>query len=413
MANQLPRPSLPLTALVVALTAGSLTLAGCHKKKDDALGADTSPVTAAPKVLPQVRFARSEARNLPQTVELSGSLAADETSEVASQVAGVVAKVNIDVGSRVKKGDILVQIDSREASLRAAQASAAREQAQVRLALPAGSAFAPDLVPDVKVAKEAYDLARSDADRSRTLFESGALSEAAWDQIRIRAEQSRAQYDMALAGARQSYASLRGASAASGLASKTVADTIIRAPFDGSIAEKRITVGEFATIGRVVAVVVHDNPLRLKLDVSESDVGKVQLGARVEFTVVSFPGKVFVGEIKRIGASIKAQSRALPVEADVPNDEATLRPGMFARARVVVPGGPTKAILVPDGAIGTTGATSRVFVKTGNRVSERLVVPGRRQGALVEVIGALVENEEIAVTNIEKLSDGAEISAQP
>jgi RND family efflux transporter MFP subunit len=412
MVNQLPRPSLPLAALVLSLTAGALTL-GCHKKKDDTLGADTSPVSSAPKVAPPVRFAKSEARNLPQTVELSGSLAADETSEVASQVAGVVSKVNVDVGTRVKKGDLLVQLDAREASLRAAQASATRAQAQDRLALPAGSAFAPDLVPDVKVAKEAYDLAKLDADRSRTLFDSGALSEAAWDQVRIRADQAKAQYDIALAGARQSYASLRGATAASGLASKTVADTMIRAPFDGSIAEKRIAVGEFATIGRVVAVVVHDNPLRLKLDVSESDVAKVQVGAKVEFSVVSFPGKIFVGEIKRIGASIKSQSRALPVEADVPNDEATLRPGMFARARVVVPGGPTKAILVPESAIGTTGSTSRVFVKTGNRVSERLVVPGRRVGALVEVIGALAENEEVATTNIDKLGDGAEISAQP
>jgi RND family efflux transporter MFP subunit len=166
------------------------------------------------------------------------------------------------------------------------------------------------------------------------------------------------------------------------------------------------------TPGRVVTVVVSDNPLRLKIDVPEADIGKVKPEARVEALVVAYPGRLFEGKIKRIGASVRQQSRSLPVEAELPNDDGSLRPGMFVRVRMVVPGATSKALLVPQQAVGTTGASSRLFVKMGDRVAERLVVTGRRAGTLVEVIGEVKEGEEVAVGELEKLSDGAAVAAR-
>jgi hypothetical protein len=85
---------------------------------------------------------------------------------------------------------------------------------------------------------------------------------------------------------------------------------------------------------------------------------------------------------------------------------------MFVRVRMVVPGATSKALLVPQQAVGTTGASSRLFVKMGDRVAERLVVTGRRAGTLVEVIGEVKEGEEVAVGELEKLSDGAAVAAR-
>lgn len=162
-------------------------------------------------------------------------------------------------------------------------------------------------------------------------------------------------------------------------------------------------------MGRVVAVVVRDDVLRLKIDVAEVDAGKVALDKDVTLTVAAFPGRVFHGKIKRIGASVKAQSRSLPVEAEVQNKDHELTPGFFARAEIALAGEEVPAMLVPRSAIGTTGTASRVFVRAGNRVSERIVSVGRELDGLVEVRGILSVGDEVAAEGVDKLSDGAEV----
>lgn len=398
-------------ALVVWLGVVLVSSAvGCNKKAPEATASTDTPVERVPVA---TKFDKAQVKMLEMSIELSGTLAAAETSEVAALVPGAVTKVNVDVGSRVKKGDVMVELDRREAALRAAQASAQQRQASDRLgAGMTGGKFDPNQVPEVRAAKEASDLAQMDADRTKALLDTGAVSPAAWDQARTRAEQARSQYDSALAAAKQGQAALAGASAATGLASKSVSDSLIRAPFEGSVAEKRISVGEYATPGKVMVVVVSDNPVRLKIDVPEADVGRLKADAKVEATVAAYPERVFEGVVKRIGASVRQQSRALPVEAEIRNDDGALRPGMFARARVVVPGAPTRAIVVPMTAVGNTGSNARIFVKTGDKVVERLVVTGRHAGNQVEVIGELKEGEEVAVSDLDKLSDGTAVTVR-
>lgn len=398
-------PVAPLFLLLaVALTPG------CKRKAQEAapaadLRADQAPIAA--------HFQRVQSQMLEQSIELSGTLAAAETSEVPALVPGAVREIHVDVGSRVKKGEALIELDRRESSMRAAQVSAQRKQATARLGEGwDGGKFDPEQMPEVRAAREASELAQADAERTKALFESNAVSQAAWDQARTRAEQAKAQYASAQAGAQQARAALLEVSAATGLAGKAVADAVIRAPFDGSVAERRISLGEYATPGRVMVVVVNDNPLRLKIDVPEADIGKIQENARVEAMVVAFPGRSFGGTIKRIGASVRQQSRALPVEAEIPNEDGKLRPGMFARVRLVIPGAASKAILVPQDAVGNTGSSSRVFVKMGDKVAERLVVTGRRTGGLVEVVGEVKEGEEVAVGDLDKLMDGAAVTAR-
>jgi multidrug efflux pump subunit AcrA (membrane-fusion protein) len=383
-----------------------LLLAACKRPPADSKPAgDTAEQTA----VPGVRFAKVVERRLPPTIVASGTLAADETSEVASPGPGVVVKVEVDVGSRVKRGDVLVQIDPRDPSLKVQQANAATAQALAKLGIKGGEPFDPNKVADVRAAKEAMDLAVADAQRTKSLVDTGSVSAATWDQARTRAEQARAQYDAALNTAQQSYAALLAAQASAGQAQKAMSDTSIRAPFDGAVAERRISPGEYAQTGRVVVVLVRDNPLRLRLEVPEADAGRVEVGQEVLVTVASAPGKPFRGVVKRVGASVKQQSRALPVEAEVPNDDGRLKPGFFARAEILLSGGDAPALLVPRAAIGSTGTASRVFVRAGTRVVERLVTAGREVDGLVEVRGAVTAADEVATDAVDKLADGAEI----
>jgi len=402
----IPRRTLSAAILVSAALLG----AGCKKPaptENPQAAADSAASMAV-----EAQFAKVTARKLPATLELSGTLAADETSEVAAATGGIVTKVLVDVGTRVKKGDPLVQLDTRAPSLQGQAAAAQAAQAQARLGIKQGEKFDPEKMAEVRAAKEAMDLAVTDAQRTKSLFDSGGVPQATWDVARARAEQAKAQYDAALNGAHQAWAGLLAAQAQSGLASKAVSDATVRAPFDGAVAERRISAGEFAMMGRVVAVIVHDNPLRLKIDVPEAEAAHVSEGKEVLVTVATYPGKVFKGVVKRIGASVKAQSRTLPIEAEVPNADGGLRPGTFARAEIAIEGESEDALLVPRSAVGNSGTASRVFVRAGTRVIERIVTVGREVDGLVEVRGTLSPSDEVAISGIDKLADGTEIKAK-
>ncbi|WP_437637821.1 efflux RND transporter periplasmic adaptor subunit [Sorangium sp. So ce854] len=408
-ASNHPRAAL-LAALLAALAAPTLT--ACRSSD-----ADTQPSpardTAAPREKPAVRFGKVTARGLAQTLDISGTLVADETSEVATQVAGLVLSVGVDVGSRVKKGDPLVVLDARNAALQSQAASAAVAQARARLALPEGASpkgLDPDQVPEVRAAKQSMELAKAEAERVKQLYDQGAVPQATWDSARTQAQNAAAQYEAAVNGIRATVAALSSAQAQAGLASKSVADTTVRAPFDGAVSEKRISVGEFAGPGRVVAVVVRDNPLRLRIDVPEADIAQIEIGKPVSVSVAAFPDRRFPGVVKRIGASLKESSRTLPVEAEFDNSEGKLRPGLFAQGQLALTGESKTAILVPEAAIGSSGTSARVFVRSGDRVTERLVKTGRKVDGLVEVIGPLTEGEEVAIDKVDQLADGIEVA---
>lgn len=396
----------------LALAALGALSAGCGRGGNGAEASkDTAGTVASPPpAAVRVRFARAEHRSLPPVLEFNGTLDAEQSSEVATQVAGVVTKITVDVGTRVKRGETLVVLDTRDAGLRVTQAQANAEQARARLGLDPGGKFDPQAVPEVRAAKEAMDLAATEAARTKSLVESGAASEAAYDNARTAAERAKAQYDASLSAARQSWASYGAAQAQLGQAQKAAADSVIRAPFEGAVAERKINVGEYANTGRALVTLVQDDPLRLRLDVPEADLARIGINSRVVVSVAAYPGRTFEGVVRRIGASVRAQSRTLPVEAEVPNTKGELRPGFFARASVVLKGENESATVVPQTAIGTTGSSSRVFVRAGGRVSERLVMVGRQAGDLVAVTGNVNPGDEVAVENVAALSDGAEVT---
>ncbi|WP_437769465.1 efflux RND transporter periplasmic adaptor subunit [Sorangium sp. So ce281] len=389
------------------------TLTGCRRPEADA---QPSPArdTAAPRQKPAVHFGKVTARPLAQTLDISGTLVADETSEAATQIGGLVVSVAVDVGSRVKKGDPLVVLDARNVALQSQAASAAVAQARAKLALQDGASpkgIDPDQVPEVRAAKQSMELAKSEAERVKQLYDQGAVPQSTWDAARTQAQNATAQYEAAVNGIRATVAALTSAQAQAGLASKAVSDTTVRAPFDGAIAEKRISVGEYASPGRVVAVVVRDNPLRLRIDVPEADIAHIDVGKPVSVSVAAFPDRLFPGVVKRIGASLKATSRTLPVEAEFDNSEGKLRPGLFAQGQLTLTGESRTAILVPESAVGTSGTSARVFVKSGDRVTERLVKPGRKIEGFIEVVGPLAEGEEVAIDKVSELADGIEVAA--
>jgi RND family efflux transporter MFP subunit len=223
-------------------------------------------------------------------------------------------------------------------------------------------------------------------------------------------EATRQQYEAAKNGAAQQYQSLQAARARIALARKAVADTVVRAPFSGVIAERLVSVGDYVTKGMKVAVVVRVNPLRVMLTIPEQFVSTVGVGQAVDFEVDAYPGRRFTGTVKYISPALQADRRALTVEAVVPNASGDLKPGLFATARLEQ-SAKTPGVVVPAAAVQTSAGTSRVFVLMNDHVEERIVVTGQVVGDLVEITKGLAAGEKVATTNLGKLNDGTKIKS--
>ncbi|MEW5854905.1 MAG: efflux RND transporter periplasmic adaptor subunit [Myxococcota bacterium] len=354
---------------------------------------------------------------LHRSLEVTGTLLGEETSNLAAQVAGVVVDTPVDVGDAVARGDTLIRLDDRDARMRLSSAQAALMQARARLGLPlegeasadAGTKpFDVEEVSEVRAARANVLATKADLDRALKLYEEGAMSVQAKDLALLKAEQANIQLDAARNGVAQAQAALAAAEVQVQMARKALSDTVIRAPFGGAVVRRNVSVGEWAAPQVPLVQLVSSKVLRLALDVPESVVSQVAVGQEVSLQVQGHPGESFPARVTRIAPSLDGQSRALRVEARVENASGKLRPGMFATARIMLPG-TEEALWVPRTALSTTGGASRVFLHRGNHVEERIVVVGASRDELVEIRGDLKPGDRVVIKDVDQLTDGAPV----
>jgi RND family efflux transporter MFP subunit len=357
-----------------------------------------------------VTTATVEQRNLTRFIRVSGTLTAQEEAEVAAEVAGRVVATPIERGSRVTRGGTLIQIADSEVASQAREAEANAAQIEARLGIATGAPFDVERVPEVANARATYELTQTEFERTKMLFERQLLSRSEFDQKQAQVESARRQYDVARNGAEQQYQALMGARARLVLARKAVADTIVRAPFDGLVGERLVSVGDYVTRGTKIASVLRVSPLRLELTVPAQYVTAVAVGSAVNLEVDAYPGETFIGQVRFVSPALRADTRALVVEAVVANTDGRLRPGLFATARIEQ-AAKTPALLIPASAVQKTSTATRVFVVAGDHVEERLITLGQEEGALVEATSGLAVGERVVTTGTERLRDGVRVQA--
>jgi RND family efflux transporter MFP subunit len=388
-----------IVAAVMMAAAG----AACGRQEVPAAAAGGAEVIAVTTVAaieqPLTRF-----------IGVSGTLTAQEDAEVAAEVAGRVIATPVERGSRVAQGGTLVQIADAEVAAQARESEANAAQLEARLGMASGAAFDVERVPEVANAKAAQELARTEFERTRMLQAQQLVSKSEFDQKQAQALAAERQYEVARNGAEQQYQALIGARARVSLARKAVADTHVRAPFDGVVGERTVSVGDYVTRGAKVATIMRVNPLRLELTVPAQYVRTVATGRTVHLDVDAYAGESFTGEVRFVSPALQSDTRALVVEAIVPNGDGRLKPGLFATARIEQ-AEQTPAILIPRAAVGTVGEVSRVFVAKDGRAEERLVTLGQAAGDRVEVTSGLAAGEQVVVGGREKLRDGAAVRA--
>lgn len=388
-------------SVLACLIAATLT-AACGRAGADAAASSAEAAAVTVSAVAVV------AQPIKRFIRVSGTLNAQEDAEVAAEVAGRVVATPVERGSRVAVNDGLVRLVASEGEAQAIEAQANAAQIEARLGMANGAAFTVERVPEVANAQASLQLARTEFERAKRLHGQQLLSQAEFDQRSAQAEATERQYDVARNSATQQYQALLAARARVTLAQKALADTTVRAPFAGVVGERFVSVGDYVTRGTKVATVMRVDPLRVELTVPEQYVSAVASGRAVTFEVDAYPGETFAGQVRYVSPSVAADTRALTLEAIVPNPANRLKPGFFATAQIeqatMAPG-----LLVPATAIRTISGTARVFVIVGDRIEERVIMAGQAVGDQVEIISGLTAGERVVASGVDRVVDGVRV----
>jgi RND family efflux transporter MFP subunit len=344
----------------------------------------------------EVRLVAVEQRALDKTIEITGTLAADEQAAVAVKVAGKIASVAIDLSSKVEQGDPIAQIDPTDYKLRVEQVAAAVSQARVQLGLPpegTDDTVDIDATAIVRQAAATLEEARTARARAESLARDGLATGAERDAAEatfLRAEttvqSAREEVRLRLAGLRQRRSELR-------LVQQALADTLVRAPIAGVVLTRRVNTGEYVAAGAPVADIVRIDPLRLKLVIPEREAQSVVAGQDVTVVVDGDP-KRYSGQVARISPSLDQQNRTLLVEADIKNP-GNLRPGMMARAEIVI--GSKPSAVVPTSSVITFAGVDKVIVIDAGKAVEKRVTLGKRAGDRTEVLTGVKAGDRVVL----------------
>jgi len=428
-----------LRLLTLLMLAAMIACSACSsgEGKGQRRGNSNSAEDQTPAIA--ITVAKTEARNVPAYIQATGSLIADETSDVAPKVAGKIANVSANVGQFVGQGAVIAKIDDSdqrralaEAQARVKQAVALVRQAEAKLGLEANGRFNASTIPEVRAAGAQYEQAlaelrqaEANEKRYRELVETGDVAMVTYESFKTtrdtaiaKANAARQDLDAQVNTARQNNQAIKSAQAnveaaqtEVGTAQQALTDTVVRAPFSGFISARPVAVGEYVSSASIIATLLRSNPIKIQIQVAESDIPAVTLGRGVSVKVDAYPDRNFAGVVTAVNPALDTASRAAVVEAKIDNPDNALRSGMFGTARITKEGGGT-GIFVPKSAVYSDQSTQsyRAFVIVDGIAKLRVLQLGPEEGDSYQILDGLGADETVATSNLAQLYEGAKVA---
>jgi membrane fusion protein (multidrug efflux system) len=306
----------------------------------------------------QVGVVTAEASNgaLGLEIEAIGSAVANESAEITSKTVNTVTAIRFAEGQLVRRGAVLVEFDS-------AQARA-----------------------DLAAAEAALAESRNNFKRSQDLLTTKALSQSQMDQIE---------------------ATLKTNEARVAAARAKLEDTIIRAPFDGRMGFRRVSVGSLVNPGTMISTLDDTTVMKLDFTVPQSYMFGIRPGLEITAQIAGVPDRTFTGKVTTLDSRVDPVTRSIVIRAELPNRDGTLKPGMFMTAKIGAPA--LQALLIPEGAIVPEQGKTFVFVVKNGVASKREVTLGRRRPGEVQVTTGLEAGERVVVEGTQKIRDGVQV----
>ena len=351
------------------------------------------------------------------SVAASGSVEGSETADVAFQVSGRVARVFVEEGQHVARGQLLAELEPTDYR-NALDAANAQKQVAEALAQKAAGGLRKQEVEEARIDLNRWE---DEYKRMQFLVERKSLPPNDFQKIEAAYNAARERYQMAVEGTRledrnAAMAQALAAKAQASEESKRLGDTRLLAPITGNISMRRVDPGQTVAAGAPVLSIVNLNPARVRVGVPEAEIGKVTPGAKAEVSLPSLGGRCFEGRVEIIGVSAEAASRTYAVKIVVPNPGPVLLAGMVAEARIFVwtKAGPAKerALTIPGEAIvrDPQGATNvYLYHPDLKRVYARRIEVGPPIGDEVEIRSGLKGDEQVVVGGQQKLREGTPV----
>ncbi len=339
-----------LFKLLAATLMAALVIAGCGGQPAPAGGPPAGPppltvVTAVP-----------ERQQLGVEIEAVGTALANESVEITAKVSNRIEAIRFDDGERVKRGTVLVELDR-------AQTAADLAEAEANLAE-----------------------SRNQFARGRDLAVTAALSRAQLDQLETAVKTAEARLSAARA---------------------RLADTVIRAPFDGQAGFRQVSVGGLVNPGAVITTLDDTSVIKLEFTVPQSFLSDLAPGLPIEARVDGLSERIFVGKVATISPRVDPLTRSVAVRAELPNPQRLLKPGMFMS--VTLRGSETSMLVLPEQALVPEDGRNYVFVVNNGRAERREVTAGLRQPGFVAILQGLTDGERVIVDGTFRTRDGAAV----
>lgn len=333
-----------------------------------------------------------------RAVSVIGSLAAIDQATLSVKVTGRLQSLGVDIGTQVRKGELVAQIESVDYELKLGSAEALLAQARARLGLPlvgTDDTVNPDETSTARQAKAAVQEALHQRDRIRELSKRGISPQTEMDTADANYVIAFNRHLEAFEEIRQRQGVLQQRRVEVEIARQQLADTKIAAPFDGIVQERKASPGEFLNTAAPIVTLVKVDPLRLRIEVPERQAAGVRIGQKVRLTIEGDTNK-YVSTLSRLGPAISEGSRMLIVEADIVNGTGALRPGSFARADIVV-AEKEPATTVSADALITFAGIEKIFLVKDGRAVEKNIITGRRANGFIEIIGEIKPGDQVVI----------------
>ena len=371
--------------IVLALAASAILLAGCQAKPQ--------------ATKPQVRTEVAKKGQVVRTQELSGVLVPGKSLNIFAKLSGIARNVTVEVGDRVKAGQLLVQIDTKElnAQLELAEASgmSVRDQAsQAKLG--------------IESARLNLEMAQKNHDRMKALLADKAVTQSAMDDAQTKLDLAKTAQD----NAQKQYSNLSSsgfaqADAQANLIRVQISNSTLASPIDGTVVSRAINAGELASPTLPLMTIADTVHLKFQGNVSQDEIVLIREGDPVRLSVDGLEGSSYEGKVTRVGPIAAATGQYFPITISIVNDGRLLA-GMTAKANLTLTS--SAGIVVPPTAVQNVEGKSFAFVVgQDGRVSRRRVELGIRNADGVIVISGVESGESVAVSNLGMLVDGTEV----
>jgi len=350
------RLATPISIAVAVLCAAWAIYATQHQP---VAGAGSAPAGGGRSAAPAtVTLALVRAERVSQKLEALGNARANESVDISTKISNIVIAVKFRDGERVKRGQVLVQLDDAQARAEVAAMQAA-----------------------VTESETLYN-------RSRELLNTQALSKSSFDQLEATLKANHAR--LAAANAR-------------------LEDTVIRAPFSGRVGLRRVSVGTLISPGAVITTLDDTSVIKLDFSVPENFLSGLREGLSIRAGAPAYPGRIFAGKVSSIDSRVDIATRSVTVRALLANEDGALKPGMFLN--VSLANDEREALVIPEEALTPEAERQFVFVVADGKASRREVRIGARRPGSVEIIAGLTAGERVVVEGTQKIRDGASVQA--